>query len=159
MLSPWLAPGAADQCHATSKREKFKIKAVAIATPLPDSTNQWSPWGCEMRQGKASVLHKECGTGSRAAHTRGNTPFCTHTTKAAASSKKKGQERVAQRKGREAGNNWEDMVRSCEQGIPAWVFVGTLLFHSVTVRGGKMTTTASLVLIVSFFFPFFLFIS
>lgn len=62
-------PGAVDQCHVTSKREKFKIKAVAIATPLPDSTNQWSPWGCEMRHGKASVLHKECGTGSWAAHT------------------------------------------------------------------------------------------
>lgn len=35
------------------------------------------------------------------------------------------------------------MVRSCEQGIPVRVYVGTLLlfihFHSVTVRGGKLT--------------------
>lgn len=33
------------------------------------------------------------------------------------------------------------MVRSCEQEIPGWVYVGTLLFftYSVTVSGGKIT--------------------
>lgn len=37
-----------------------------------------------------------------------------------------------------------EMVRSCERGIPARVYVGSLLllihFHCVTVRGGKRTS-------------------
>ncbi|KAM9346708.1 BTB/POZ domain-containing protein 17 [Symphorus nematophorus] len=38
------------------------------------------------------------------------------------------------------------MVRSCEQGIPAWVYVGTLLLliHSVTVRGAALKQEAAL---------------
>lgn len=97
-----------------------------------------------MRQGKASVLHKESRTGSRAAH-KGNTPFCTHTHdkgKAVGRRRVRKKGRVGKRTKKEKeGITGEDMVRSSEQEIPAWVCVGTLLLliHSVTVSGGKKT--------------------
>ncbi|XP_029014747.1 BTB/POZ domain-containing protein 17 [Betta splendens] len=45
-------------------------------------------------------------------------------------------------------NNREEMVRSCERGIPVWVSVGCLLlcihFHSVTVAGAALKQEAAL---------------
>lgn len=49
------------------------------------------------------------------------------------------EERREQDKREEVGSNSEEMVRSPERGIPAWVCVATLLLllHCASVRGGK----------------------
>lgn len=75
------------------------MKAVAIATPLLDSTNRWNLWGCVMSQGKASVLHKGCGTGSREPQNGQRTFYCENTTEKEALVKEQEVDR------KEAGNN------------------------------------------------------
>ena len=90
-----------------------------------------------MRQGKASVLHKESGTESRAAHRAAHLSACIQSVEKWHSCE--GEKGQGQRKG---SSEEEDMARSYEQETPGWVCVGTLLFFmhflSVTVSGGKI---------------------
>ena len=105
---------------------------------------------CERRQagkkGQASYI-KSPGRGVRAPQL-GNPPLAhTHTktlsTKGKTERVKRRKRRNREERERERGYIWLDMAHTYEGGIPARVYLGTLLvalcFHPISVGGGKVT--------------------
>lgn len=76
-----------------------------------------------MRQGKASVLHKECGTGSRAAHTGQHTFL--HARDKGTAARRRVRRRVAQ-SGREGERTKEERQGITEKKWYAHVNKGSL---------------------------------